>query len=71
MTDEELLMGDDAIHGEIAYYMAHDVEGIIPDAGIVVGRDGGDLEAQGSSGSGSSSPGAKKHHVPSQEVKME
>ena len=34
MTEEELLIGDDAIHGEEAYSFSDDVEGLVPSQSV-------------------------------------
>lgn len=34
MTEEELLIGDDAIHGEEAYCFYDDVEGLVPSQSV-------------------------------------
>lgn len=60
-------MGDDAIHGEVAYYMSENVVGVVPDPAVYQGRSPSDIE-NGGSGSGSST---HKHHQPTQEVKID
>lgn len=35
MSDEDMLIGDDAIHGEAAYCFLDDVDGIVPDAELL------------------------------------
>lgn len=69
LSEEELLAGDDAIHGEVAYYMSDDVVGLVPDATLLHGEQPrtGDLEADAESGS--SSPHGKRQMT--QEVKQD
>lgn len=71
MTEEELLMGDDAIHGEAAYAFENsdEISGVVPSAGVLEGHRlrADDLEGGGShSGSQSSD-----HKRPNMEMKVD
>lgn len=59
LTDHELLMGDDAIHGEVAYCTETDVIGIVPSASAYVGINPSELE-NGHSGTSSPTPTSKE-----------
>ncbi|KAK5129830.1 hypothetical protein LTR08_002767 [Meristemomyces frigidus] len=82
MTEEELLIGDDAIHGEEAYCFSDDVSGIVPSldaearATLRIGRTSADhkghLVIEGrdvEEGNGSGSSRAPKE--PEQEIKLD
>lgn len=68
LSEEELLIGDDAIHGEVAYYMAEDVVGVVPDPNLLHGQQPRHVDLE-TGGSGSSSPHVNK--LTSQEVKQD
>lgn len=50
MTEEQLLLGDDAVHGEAAYCFLDDVDGPVPEPAVVEGVRVNDLERAESSG---------------------
>lgn len=60
MSEEDMLIGDDAVHGEDAYCFDYDVAGPDPPGGphVIEGRHE-HVEAEAGSGSGSGSDGKK------------
>lgn len=50
MSEEQLLLGDDAIHGEIAYYLQDDVVGVVPGRHVGEVTRGDDIETGNGSG---------------------
>jgi len=71
MSDEDLLIGDDAVHGEAAYCFSDDVEGVVPSQELIEGekvRNTHDLESGNSNGLGGLDSGMK---APGDEVKID